>query len=76
MVGYKISNIYSNDERLENLAPLANRCLRVEEVPPDEENLSDSEILIPVAHFYQVTWVSLSGMNYQRLGLNTRHYCL
>lgn len=46
---------------LESLMLQGNKSLRIEEIPQDETCLSESEMLIPVAHFHQVSEASLSS---------------
>lgn len=41
------------DTPLENLSPLSTRSYRIEEIPKDELNLADDEMLVPVAHFHK-----------------------
>ncbi|XP_063971847.1 ubiquitin carboxyl-terminal hydrolase 7 isoform X1 [Diachasmimorpha longicaudata] len=42
-----------DDTSLETLNALGNKTYRIEEVPKDEVNLAEDEILVPVAHFHK-----------------------
>lgn len=39
---------------LDNLSNTGTRSLRIEEIPKDELEIGDDELLIPVAHFQKV----------------------
>ncbi|KAK0173583.1 hypothetical protein PV328_006757 [Microctonus aethiopoides] len=41
------------DTPLENLSLMGTKGYRIEEIPKDEVNLEDDEVLIPVAHFHK-----------------------
>jgi len=50
-VSYKIQSIVYEEIRLDMLNTSPPRWFRVEEIPKDELELNDDELLIPVAHF-------------------------
>ncbi|CAG5100968.1 Similar to USP7: Ubiquitin carboxyl-terminal hydrolase 7 (Homo sapiens) [Cotesia congregata] len=41
------------DVPLENLTTIGTKAYRIEEIPKDEVNLADDEMLVPVAHFHK-----------------------
>ena len=49
----KLSPGPKDDVPLENLNSGNNKIYRIEEVPKDELNLADDEMLVPVAHFHK-----------------------
>ena len=51
IVSYKIQSIVYEEIRLDMLNTSPPRWFRVEEVPKDELEIGDDELLIPVAHF-------------------------
>ena len=51
IVSYKIQSIVYEEIRLDMLNTSPPRWFRVEEIPKDELELNDDELLIPVAHF-------------------------
>lgn len=51
IISSKVFNIVNNDVPLEHLATQSQRTFRIEEVPEDEVELANDEILVPVAHF-------------------------
>lgn len=53
--GYKITNVVANRTALDTIMLSGTKSLRIEEIPMDEMNLSESEMVIPVAHFHQVS---------------------
>lgn len=53
--GYKIVGVIPNDTPIENIMLQGNKNLRIEEVPMNETCLSESEMLVPVAHFHTVS---------------------
>jgi len=55
IVSYKIVAI-QNDHILLDCLNVCTKVYRVEEIPPDELNVADDEILIPVAHFHRETF--------------------
>ncbi|XP_050394501.1 ubiquitin carboxyl-terminal hydrolase 7 isoform X1 [Patella vulgata] len=51
IISYKILAVQKEDVALESFNPAGTKTYRIEEIPKDEDNLSDDELLIPVAHF-------------------------
>jgi len=51
IISYKIFSITRPDQSLESLQGGTTKSYRLEEVPKDQEELQDGEILVPVAHF-------------------------
>jgi hypothetical protein len=51
IVSYKIQSIVYEEIRLDMLNTSPPRWFRVEEIPKDELEIGDDELLIPVAHF-------------------------
>ena len=51
IVSYKIQSIVYEEIRLDMLNTSPPRWFRVEEIPKDEMEIGDDELLIPVAHF-------------------------
>lgn len=51
IVSYKIQSIVYEEIRLDMLNTSPPRWFRVEEIPKDEIEIADDELLIPVAHF-------------------------
>ncbi|XP_067928164.1 ubiquitin carboxyl-terminal hydrolase 7-like isoform X2 [Watersipora subatra] len=49
----RIQYIYSDDAPIDSIMMSGNKYLRLEEIPLEETSLSDSEMLVPVAHFHQ-----------------------
>lgn len=50
-MSYKIQSIVYEEIRLDMLNTSPPRWFRVEEIPKDELEIGDDELLIPVAHF-------------------------
>jgi ubiquitin carboxyl-terminal hydrolase 7 len=53
IVSYKLQTGPEEDVLLENLSTNGSKIYRIEEIPKDELNLLDDEILVPVAHFHK-----------------------
>lgn len=51
VVSHRIISVFKSCMRLDNLPAGCNRTFRVEEVPPDEVALPESQMLVPCAHF-------------------------
>lgn len=51
IVSYKIQSIVYEEIRLDMLNTSPPRWFRIEEIPKDELEIADDELLIPVAHF-------------------------
>ena len=60
IISYKILSVQREDIPLEQLSVGGTRTFRVEEIPADEVNLPEDELLIPVAHFHKVSVTCLS----------------
>lgn len=53
IISYKIFSVQREDVQLDSLGNAGTKTLRVEEIPKDELDLADDELLIPVAHFHK-----------------------
>ncbi|XP_064631404.1 ubiquitin carboxyl-terminal hydrolase 7-like isoform X2 [Lineus longissimus] len=53
IISYKIFSIQRDDVLLECLNSAGTKTYRVEEIPKDEMDLGEDEILVPVAHFHK-----------------------
>lgn len=53
IISYKILAVQREDILLEHLSVGGTRTFRVEEIPSEETNLAEDELLIPVAHFHK-----------------------
>ncbi|GFR16255.1 ubiquitin carboxyl-terminal hydrolase 7 [Trichonephila clavata] len=51
IISYKIFAVQREDMPLDSLANAGTKSLRIEEIPNDELEIADDELLIPVAHF-------------------------
>ena len=51
IISNKITSVNLPDMRVESLASPSTKTYRVEEVPRDQEQVRDDEMLVPVAHF-------------------------
>lgn len=54
IISYKIFAVQREDVSLESLNVAGTKTYRVEEIPLDEDDLKDDELLVPVAHFHKV----------------------
>lgn len=54
IISYKIFAVQREDMSLDNLSNTGTRSLRIEEIPKEELEMADDELLIPVAHFQKV----------------------
>lgn len=53
VISCKITNVQREDVQLECLNAANTKTYRIEEIPKDELELADDELLIPVAHFHK-----------------------
>ena len=61
IVSYKILSIQREDTLLDCLNPTSSKTFRIEEIPVDEQQVADDELLVYVAHFHKVSrWSRLS----------------
>lgn len=54
IISYKIFAVQREDMSLDSLSNTGTRSLRIEEIPKDELEIADDELLIPVAHYQKV----------------------
>lgn len=54
IISYKIFTVQREELPLDSLANTGTKSLRIEEIPNDELEIADDELLIPVAHFQKV----------------------
>ena len=55
IISNKIFSIQKEDELLENMNSAGTKTYRIEEIPSEELNIMEDEVLVPVAHFQKVT---------------------
>ena len=53
IISNKVQPGPKDDVPLESLNTSGSKAYRIEEIPPDELNLAENEMLVPVAHFYK-----------------------
>jgi len=54
IIAYKIFNVQKDDAQLECITNAATKLYRIEEIPKDELDLADDELIVQVAHFTKV----------------------
>lgn len=55
IISYKILTVQSEDTLLDCINPTNSKTLRIEEIPAEEVQLGEDELLVPVAHFHKVS---------------------
>ena len=51
LMSSKIFVIYRPDENIDHLTNTTQKSYRIEEIPPDQRDLTEDEMLVPVAHY-------------------------
>jgi len=61
IISNKIFNVQKDDAQLEciSITNAATKLYRIEEIPKDELDLADDELIVQVAHFNKVKFLSL-----------------
>ena len=52
----KILVIYRSDQNMDHITNTTQKSYRVEEIPPDQVEIAEDEMLVPVAHYTKVRY--------------------
>lgn len=67
IVAHKIIGLNSHDTRIETLTCASTKSFRVEEVPRDQEQVGENEVLVPVVHFQKEIYSTFGHPFYLKL---------
>jgi len=64
IISNKIFNIQKDEAQLECINNAPTKLYRIEEIPKEELDLADDEIIVQVAHFNKVCSLVIVSLNY------------
>ena len=58
VIGFKIFNVQKDDISLEHLNSAGTKLYRIEEIPPEDLQVAEDELVVPCAHFQKVSLIN------------------